>query len=81
MPPYDPHGTVTATTGSGTPYALQPFRHTSGIVDPATSWIRHGTRYNDTNTGRWTTQDVITRLNDPSNANPYTYVGEPDQPE
>lgn len=33
-------------------------------------------RYTDTTTGRWTTTDPITHLNDPNNANPYTYAAE-----
>ncbi len=40
-----------------------------------TTWVKHGTRWNDTTTGAWTTTDPITHLNDPSNANPYQYAG------
>ena len=40
-----------------------------------TRFLKHGTRYNDTTTGRWTTTDPITRLADPNQANPYHYAG------
>ena len=44
------------------------------LFDRGTGWRKHGTRWNDTITGRWTTQDPITRLNNPNRANPYQYA-------
>lgn len=70
---YDPYGLQTGSTGTGAAATTNPYRQAAGLRDPATGWNRHGTRYNDTTTGRWTTQDPITRLADPNNANPYTY--------
>lgn len=73
---YDPYGTVTATTGTTAAVNGNPFRHTGGTLDANTGWTRHGTRYNDTTTGRWSTTDPITRLNDPNHANPYAYAAD-----
>lgn len=70
---YDPYGVITATAGSGTAFATNPYFHAGGLGDPKTSWNRHGTRYNDNTTGRWTTQDPIGHLLNPDSANPYTY--------
>lgn len=72
---YDPYGTQTAQTGTNTAVNLNPYRYTGGILDRGTGWLKHGTRWNDTSTGRWATTDPITRLNDPNNANPYQYAG------
>jgi RHS repeat-associated protein len=71
---YDPYGTVTASTGTGALADANPYRHTTGLYDPATGLVKHGTRWNDTTTGRWTTVDPITRLVDPNQANPYAYA-------
>lgn len=72
---YDPYGTQTASTGTGALADANPYRHTTGLHDPTTGYVKHGTRWNDTTTGRWVTTDPITRLNDPSEANPYIYAG------
>ncbi|HET8601328.1 MAG TPA: RHS repeat-associated core domain-containing protein, partial [Segeticoccus sp.] len=72
---YDPYGNQTAQTGTGTAVDLNPFRYTGGLLDRGTGWLKHGTRWNDTTTGRWTTPDPITHLNDPERANPYQYAG------
>lgn len=71
---YDPYGLVTATTGTGLAATSNPYRQAAGIQDPLTGWNRHGTRYHDTTTGRWSTTDPITRLNDPNQANQYAYA-------
>ncbi|WP_425579926.1 RHS repeat-associated core domain-containing protein [Terrabacter terrae] len=71
---YDPYGTITAVTGTGALVDANPYRHTTGLYDPATGYTKHGTRWNDTTTGRWTTTDPITRLADPNQANPYSYA-------
>ena len=54
---------------------MAPYRHAGGMFDRGTTWVKHGTRWNDTTTGAWTTTDPITHLNDPTNANPYQYAG------
>lgn len=71
---YDPYGTITATTGSSGAFFANPYYHAGGLEDPTTGWNRHGVRYNDNTTGRWTTQDPITRLTNPAQANPYSYA-------
>ncbi|GAA2018211.1 hypothetical protein GCM10009740_02460 [Terrabacter terrae] len=73
---YDPYGTITAVTGTGALVDANPYRHTTGLLDPATGYTKHGTRWNDTTTGRWTTTDPITRLGDPNQANPYSYAAD-----
>jgi RHS repeat-associated protein len=73
---YDPYATVTASTGTGALADANPYRHTTGLLDPATGLVKHGTRWNDTSTGRWTTTDPITRLTDSNQANPYQYAGD-----
>jgi RHS repeat-associated protein len=74
---YDPYGTQTASTGTGALADANPYRHTTGLHDPTTGLVKHGTRWNDTTTGRWTTVDPITRLTDPNQAswNPFDYQG------
>ena len=73
---YDPYGTQLSQSGSsGTALWNNPYRHAGGMFDRGTTWIKHGTRWNDTTTGAWTTTDPITHLNDPTNANPYQYAG------
>ena len=39
------------------------------------NWWKRGARWHDTSTGTWTSVDPITRLNDPTRANAYLYVG------
>jgi len=73
---YDPYGTQTSATGTGTAFDINPYRYTTGIIDRSTGFIKHGTRWNDTTTGRWTTTDPITRLADPNNANTYAYAAD-----
>lgn len=72
---YDPYGTLTASTGTGALADANPYRHHTGLLDPSTGYLKHGTRWNDTHSGRWTTVDPITRLTDPNQANPYQYAG------
>jgi RHS repeat-associated protein len=73
---YDPYGTITAQTGTGTATDLNPYRYTAGLIDRGTGFLKHGTRFNDTTTGRWTTPDPITHLNNPDEANPYQYAAD-----
>lgn len=67
----DGSSTITASSaGSQSPWA------TFGIEGAVSRWWKQGARWNDTFTGTWTSADPITRLNDPSRANPYTYAGD-----
>lgn len=74
---YGPYGAWQLSThqaGSDV-WEINPYWHHTGLRDPSTRFLKHGTRYNDTTTGRWTTTDPITRLADPNQANPYHYAG------
>lgn len=73
---YDPYGTQTGTTGTAAAVDLNPFRYTTGLLDRSTGWLKHGARWNDTSSGRWTTTDPVTFLNDPNQANPYGYAAD-----
>lgn len=54
----------------GTPWA------TFGVQDEVVKgYWKRGARWHDTATGSWTSVDPITRLADPSRANPYIYAG------
>lgn len=74
---YDPYGQwqLSTTSGSSNIWEINPYWAHTGLRDPSTRFLKHGTRWNDTTTGRWTTTDPITRLADPNNANPYQYAG------
>lgn len=72
---YDPYGEPLGATGTGPLADANPYRHHTGLLDPSTGYLKHGTRWNDTHSGRWTTVDPITRLTDPNQANPYQYAG------
>jgi RHS repeat-associated protein len=72
---YGPYGEPWDTTGTGPLADANPYRHHTGLYDPSTGYLKHGTRWNDTDSGRWTTVDPITRLTDPNQANPYEYAG------
>lgn len=57
-------------SGGGTPWS------TFGVQDDLVkNWWKRGARWHDTRNGVWTSVDPITRLNDPTRANPYLYVG------
>ena len=58
------------SSGGGTPWS------TFGVQDEVVkNWWKRGARWHDTSTGTWTSVDPITRLNDPTRANAYLYVG------
>lgn len=57
-------------SGGGTPWS------TFGVQDDLVkNWWKRGARWHDTRNGVWTSVDPITRLADPTRANPYSYVG------
>ncbi len=73
---YDPYGTQTGTTGTGDAVGANPLRFTGGLYDRGTGWTKYGVRYDDTTLGRFTSQDPLTRLLDPDNANRYAYAAD-----
>jgi RHS repeat-associated protein len=74
---YDPYGDPITATGTGEAVGVNVYRYALGFADSdtGTGWSKHGTRWNDTTTGTWTTQDQLTRLLDPDNGNRYNYAG------
>lgn len=52
---YDEFGRVLVDTNPG----FQPFGFAGGLYDPATGFVRFGTRDYDARTGRWTARDPI----------------------
>lgn len=75
---YDPWGQTTATAQNGSGISsLQIYGYTGGTTDPAYHGLEHlGHRWYDPTTGRFTQQDDIQILPDPSRANRYTYAGD-----
>lgn len=72
---YDPYGQVTAdniTNNSVT--ALNPYRFAGGMYDRSSNLVKFGMRWYDPATGRFTQQDSVETLADPSRANRYEYA-------
>lgn len=77
---YDPHGAVTETNNltDNTVTNLNPYRFAGGFRDRSTGEVKFGRRWYDPNTGRFTQQDALEILADPSLANRYKYAaGDP----
>jgi RHS repeat-associated protein len=73
---YDPNGEVTVTTPTNsTSVTNNPFRYAGGTYDYSSNLIKFGMRWYDPDTGRFTQQDSIETLADPSRANRYEYAG------
>ncbi|TFV55921.1 RHS repeat-associated core domain-containing protein [Geodermatophilus sp. DF01-2] len=72
---YDPWGQVTIDNITGnTAAAISPYRFVGGLDDRTTGWIKYGQRYYDPATGRFTQQDPLETLADPTRANRYEYT-------
>ena len=73
----DPSGGVTVTAPSSTAAAerINPFRYAGGIYDTSSDLIKFGQRWYDPDTGRFTQQDSLETLVDPTRANRYEYAG------
>ena len=61
---YDPAGKQITATGAAA--ALNPLRHTQGLLDEDTGWLKHGIRWQDTTTSNWTALDPIALRSEPS---------------
>jgi RHS repeat-associated protein len=70
---YNPYGQTTSTTGSQT--SLNPFGYAGGYTDPS-GQIHFGQRYYQPTTATWTQQDSLSQINDPTQADRYTYSGD-----
>lgn len=73
---YDPYGQATATplNNSGA-IDVQIYGYAGGYDDPNTRLVHFGHRWYDPAIGRFTQQDSIETLADPSRANRYEYAG------
>jgi RHS repeat-associated protein len=72
---YDPYGQMTATAvnGSGA-IGIQIYGYAGGFDDPNSGLVHFGQRWYDPTTGRWTQQDALETLADPTRANRYEYA-------
>jgi len=73
---YDPYGQVTIANLTNNAAAdLNPYRFAGGLHDRTTGFLKYGQRFYDPTAGRWTQQDSLEILADPSRANRYQYAG------
>jgi RHS repeat-associated protein len=70
---YDPYGVATSVSETG---LNQPnvVRFASGIHDETTGLTKFGKRFYDPNLGRFTQQDSLNVIGDPSRGNHYAYA-------
>jgi RHS repeat-associated protein len=52
-----------------------PYQFAGGLADSTSTLMHYGMRWYDPVTGRWTQQDSLETLADPSRANRYEYAG------
>lgn len=73
---YDPNGEVTVTNPNGGSQILQysPFRYAGGTYDHSSNLILFGQRWYDPTTGRFTQQDSIETIGNPTHSNRYEYA-------
>jgi RHS repeat-associated protein len=73
---YDPSGEVTVTnpTSGSNAQRVNPFRYAGGTYDVSSNLIKFGQRWYDPDTGRFTQQDSLETLADPTRANRYEYA-------
>jgi RHS repeat-associated protein len=73
---YDPNGVATDhDVTDNTLTALNPYRYAGGMYDRTSDYVKFGQRWYNPVTGRFTQQDSIENLADPSRANRYEYAG------
>ena len=72
---YDPYGQSTATNLNGSSVAnVQHYGYAGGIRDTSGHLVHYGMRWYDPVTGRFTQQDSLETLADPSRSNRYEYA-------
>lgn len=72
---YDPWGNVTINNPTNSTAAtLQPYRFAGGMLDRSTNYVKFGMRYYDPATGRFTQQDSVEVIGDPTRGNRYEYA-------
>ena len=64
---------ATAVNGSGA-IGIQIYGYAGGFDDPTSGLVHFGQRWYDPTTGRWTQQDALETLADPTRANRYEYA-------
>jgi RHS repeat-associated protein len=71
---YDPYGAATSVSETG---LNQPnvVRFAGGVQDETTGLTKFGRRFYDPNLGRFTQQDDLNTIGDPSKGNRYAYAG------
>jgi RHS repeat-associated protein len=73
---YDPYGQITiANVINNAAANLNPYRFTGSLIERTTAYLKLGQRLYDPATGRWTQQDALEVMADPSRANRYQYAG------
>ncbi len=72
---YDPYGQSTATAHNGhDAIDFQIYGFAGGLDDPTSGLMHYGHRWYDPTTGRFTQQDALETLADPTRANRYEYA-------
>jgi RHS repeat-associated protein len=71
---YDPYGEVTTSNQTGNAGDLNPYRFAGGLLDRTTGYVKFGQRFYDPGTGRFTQQDSLEVLADPTHGNRYQYA-------
>lgn len=71
---YDPFGVILSASESGLPQA-NVVRFAGGIYDPVSQRVKFGKRWYDPSLGRFTQQDSLNLIGDPSHGNRYAYAG------
>ncbi|WP_242907620.1 RHS repeat-associated core domain-containing protein [Actinomadura terrae] len=71
---YGPFGETTPDTGWEA--AVNLIRYTGGFHEPNTGLLKLGRRFYDTGRARFTQQDALNTIGDPTNANRYAYAAD-----
>jgi RHS repeat-associated protein len=71
---YDPYGTTVSASETG-PNQPNVVRFAGGIHDETTGLTKFGKRFCNSNLGRFTQQDSLNTVGDPSRGNRYAYAG------
>lgn len=72
---YDPYGVLTSSSETGLPQT-NILRYAGGIYDAASKLTKFGQRWYTAEQGRFTQQDSLNFIGNPSNGNRYAYAGD-----
>ncbi|MEU4215144.1 RHS repeat-associated core domain-containing protein [Actinoplanes sp. NPDC026623] len=73
---YDPYGVVQTSSNENGLGQTNLLRYAAGTYDPATRLTKYGQRWYNPNQGRFTQQDNLQFIGDPSQANRYAYAAD-----